>query len=235
MDARALRRSAYPILVGVVALGLLSGCSSGRLDLGGGGSDSAASSFQAESLTRVSAVSRVVVLAEILTPVTNIEIPDSVPLAEGGPPISPFFDYETARVRVVSVLAQQAGAEAFGVTAGSVQDVGVVTELRTPRADDGVMTPDDNQVPAGSTLPDVGSQAVLFLGAPGPMPDGTPGFYVWAALRPTDSSPDLLASSATPVIAGVSGPLGGQPAPVGWLAAVPATLGSELRPQPAAG
>lgn len=71
---------------------------------------------------------------------------------------------------------------------------------------------------------------VLFLAAPAPMPDGTPGFYVWAALHGEDQVPDLLGPSATPVIRGVTGPLEGQRAPVGWLAAVPASLGSGVAP-----
>lgn len=234
VNARAVpRRGLCQVLGAIVTLGLLASCSSGRIDLGGGVSHSAASQFVPESLSRVAAVSRVVVLADVIEPVRNLPVPDSAPLSEGGPPIPTFFDYETARVRVVSVLAQQAGAEAFGVTAGSVQNVGVATDLRTARADDGVTTADYDNPPAGATLPGVGMPVVLFLGAPGPMPDGMSGLFVFAALRPTDSSPDLLAPSAAPVIAGVSGPLRGQLAPVGWLASVPATVGSEVGPLPA--
>ncbi len=213
---------------GALALGLLTGCTDGRLDLGGGMSHSSASQFEPASLTDVVGVSRVAVLAEVLTPVRNLKVADRAPLQAGGPPISADIAYETAQVRIVSVLAQQAGAEAFGVTAGSVQDVGLATSRGTPPKNDGVTTPVYDHVPAGSTLPGVGAQVVLFLASPGAMPDGRTGLFVLAALRPTVASPDLLDPSGTPIIAGVSGPLEGRQAPAGWLAEVPATIGSRM-------
>lgn len=191
-------------------------------------SNSSGSQFEPASLTDVVVISRVVVLAEVITPVRNIKVPDLAPLEAGGPSISADVDYETAQVRVVSVLAQQAGAEAFGVTAGSVQDVGVATSRGKPPRNDGVTTPEYDHVPAGSTLPGVGTQVVLFLASPGAMPDGRTGLFVFAALRPTDASPDLLDPSGTPVIAGVSGQLRGQQAPAGWLAEAPAIIGSRM-------
>lgn len=107
-------------------------------------------------------------------------------------------------------------------------DVGLATAQRTPPRDGGVTTAEYGQVPVGSTLPGVGAQVVLFLAAPADLPDGETVLTVHGALRATGSSPDLLAPSSTPVIAGVSGALGGQQAPAGWLAAVPGIIGSRV-------
>lgn len=227
-------RVTHLVWVTVAAAGLLTGCgsgSSGNPDSAGGVSSEAASQFEAESLDRVASVSRMVVLVEVASPVRNLPVADLAPLDDGGKPIRPVTDYETASVRVVSVLAQQAGAEVFGIAAGSVVDVGVSTALRTPRPDNAVVTPYYRKyVLPGSTLPDAGGQVVLFLSTPA---DATSDLDIHGALRPTEGSPDPLDPSSTPRITGVNGPIKGQLAPPGWLAAAAATLGSGISALPA--